>query len=119
MGTSVKQYTESDFPLTASESDSMKKKELKNIKDPKVTREEAIDEFKKLFPHVSNETIVVEMSQPGSPYPFYHIRFAEDESIGYIDITEKGGHVFSFLTERPFGKEVYRLKFLKRKLKIF
>ena len=42
MGTSVKQYTESDFPLTASESDSMKKKDLKDIADPEVTREEAI-----------------------------------------------------------------------------
>ena len=85
----------------------MKKKDLKDMEDPEVTREEAIDRFKKLFPHVSNETIGVEKSKPGSPYPFYHIRFAEDESVGYIDITEKGGHVLSFLTERPFGKEKF------------
>ncbi len=119
MGTSVKQYTESDFPLTASESDSMKKKDLKDIPDPKVTREEAIAEFKKLFPHLSNETIGVEMSQPGSPYPFYHIRFAEAESVGYIDITEKGGHVLSFLTERPFGKENLPFEDLKKKADAF
>ena len=105
MGTAVKQYTESDFPLTASESDMMKKRDLKNLEDKKVTREEAIERFKQLFPNVSNETIGVETSKPGAPYPFFHIRFAENQSVGYIDITEKGGHVLSYLAERPFGKE--------------
>ena len=119
MGTAVKQYTESDFPLTASESDSMKKKDLKDIEDPKVTKEQAVTNFKRLFPHLSNETIVVEKSQPGSPYPFYHIRFAEDESVGYIDITEKGGHVLSLLTERPFGKESLPFEDLKKKAESF
>ena len=108
MGDSVKQYTESDFPLTASESDSLKKKELRDINDHEITREEAIERFKTLFPAVSSSAIVVESSKPGSPYPFYHIRFAEGQSIGYIDITEKGGHVLSFLTDRPFGKESLR-----------
>lgn len=115
----VKQYTESDFPLTASESDSMKKKELQTLNDKKVTREEAIERFKLLFPDVSNSSIVVEPSQPGSPYPFYHIRFAEDQSIGYIDITEKGGHVLSFLAERPFGKEVQSFEFIQEKAETF
>lgn len=115
----VKQYTESDFPLTASESDSMKKKELQTLNDKKVTREGAIERFKILFPDVSNSSIVVEPSQPGSPYPFYHIRFAEDQSIGYIDITEKGGHVLSFLAERPFGKEVQSFEFLREKAETF
>ncbi|NYF24487.1 PepSY1/2 domain-containing protein [Sporosarcina sp. JAI121] len=119
MGTTVKQYTESDFPLTASESDSMKKKDLKEMKDPKVTRDEAVVKFKKLFPYLSNETIGVEESKPGSPYPFYHIRFAEEESIGYIDITEKGGHVLSFLAERPFGKESLPFEDLKKKAESF
>ncbi|WP_318617319.1 PepSY1/2 domain-containing protein [Sporosarcina sp. YIM B06819] len=105
MGTAVKQYTESDFPLTASESDSMKKKDLRDMADAKVSSEEAVDQFKRLFPSVSNEIIGVETSKPGSPYPFYHIRFAENQSIGYVDITEKGGHVLSFLSERPFGKK--------------
>ncbi|MCZ2259478.1 PepSY1/2 domain-containing protein [Sporosarcina sp. G11-34] len=108
MGTAVKQYTESDFPLTASESDSMKKKELRDMNDHEITREEAIKTFKQLFPEISNSSIVVETSKPGSPYPFYHLRFAEGQSIGYIDLTEKGGHVLSFLTERPFGKESLR-----------
>ncbi len=115
MGTAVKQYTESDFPLTASESDSMKKRDLQEMKDEKVTSEEALDRFRKLFPTVSNGTIGIEKSKPGSPYPFYHIRFAENQSVGYIDITENGGHVLSFLSERPFGKESLPFEDIRRK----
>ncbi|AOV08083.1 PepSY1/2 domain-containing protein [Sporosarcina ureilytica] len=119
MRETVKQYTESDFPLTTSESDSLKKKELQALTDKKVTREEAIEQFKFLFPEVSNSSIVVENSKPGAPYPFYHIRFAEDSSIGYIDITEKGGHVLSFLSERPFGNEVQSYEFIEGKAEQF
>lgn len=119
MGTAVKQYTESDFPLTASESDSMKKKELRDMADAKVTSEEAVGRFKKLFPTVSNDVIGVETSKPGSPYPFYHIRFAENQAIGYIDITEKGGHILSFLSERPFGKESLPFEDIKQKAEKF
>lgn len=119
MGETVKKYTESDFPLTASESDSMKKKDLKNLEDKKITREEAIERFKIIFPEVSNGSIVVENSKPGSPYPFYHLRFAEDQSIGYIDITEKGGHILSFLTERPFDKSVLDFDLLQEKAEEF
>ncbi|MFS0687926.1 PepSY1/2 domain-containing protein [Sporosarcina sp. 179-K 8C2 HS] len=119
MGTSVKQYTEADFPLTASESDAMKKKELKNIDDAKVTQAEAVDRFKTLFPQVSNDVIGVETSKPGSPYPFYHIRFSDGESIGYIDITEKGGHVLSYLSERPFGKTALPFEDIKRNAEEF
>ncbi|GKV67932.1 germination protein YpeB [Sporosarcina sp. NCCP-2716] len=104
LSTSVQQYTETVFPLTASESDSLKKKELRDIQEPAVTKEQALDRFKKLFPDVSNQVIDLTPSKPGSPYPFYHIRFADQESVGYIDITERGGHVLSFLTERPAGK---------------
>ncbi|WP_124070681.1 PepSY1/2 domain-containing protein [Filibacter tadaridae] len=119
MGTAVKQYTESDFPLTASESDSMKKKELRNLEDPKVTSDEAVDRFKKFFPSVSNDIIGVEKSKPGSPYPFYHIRFSENQTIGYIDITEKGGHILSYLAERPFGKESLPFEEIKKKTEKF
>ena len=119
MGTAVKQYTESDFPLTASESDSMKKKELRDMADAKVTSDEAVERFKKLFPTVSNDVIGVETSKPGSPYPFYHIRFAENQAIGYIDITEKGGHVLSFLSERPFGKESLPFEDIQQKAEKF
>jgi len=113
MGNSVKKYTESDFPLTASESDSMKKKDLQTMDDKNVTREEAIIKFKELFPNTSNSSVVVENSKPGSPYPFYHIRFAENQTIGYIDITEKGGHVLSYLAERSFGKENLPFQLIK------
>ena len=114
MGTSIKQYSEADFPLTASESDAMKKKELRDIDDAKVTQTEAIERFKTLFPQVSNDVIGVEKSKQGSPYPFFHIRFSDGESIGYIDITEKGGHVLSYLSERPFGKTVLSFDDIKR-----
>ena len=114
MGTSIKQYSEADFPLTASESDAMKKKELRDIDDAKVTQTEAIDRFKTLFPQVSNDVIGVEKSKQGSPYPFFHIRFSDGESIGYIDITEKGGHVLSYLSERPFGKAALSFDDIKK-----
>lgn len=119
MRETVKQYTESDFPLTASESDALKKKELQTLSDKKVTPDEAISRFKALFPNVSQSTIVVENSQPGAPYPFYHIRFAEDRSVGYIDITEKGGHVLSFLAERPFGQEVQTYEMIEESAERF
>lgn len=119
MRETVKQYTESDFPLTASESDALKKKELQTITDEKVTKEQAVERFKTLFPEVSQSTLVVENSQPDAPYPFYHIRFAEDRTVGYIDITEKGGHVLSFLSERPFGKEVQSYEVLQENAERF
>ncbi len=119
MGTAVKKYTESDFPLTASESDSMKKKELQQMEDGKVTKKQAVERFKKIFPTVSNEIIGVESSKPGSPYPFFHIRFSERNSIGYIDITEKGGHILSYLEERPFSNEVLPFDILKEKAESF
>ncbi|WJY28609.1 PepSY1/2 domain-containing protein [Sporosarcina trichiuri] len=103
LSASVQQYTESVFPLTASESDALKKKELKHIEDPAISKEQALDKFKKLFPDTADQVIDLKKSKPGSPYPFYHIRFSDQESVGYIDITEKGGHVLSFLTERPAG----------------
>lgn len=87
--------------------------------DAKVTSDEAVDRFKRLFPSVSNDIISVESSKPGSPYPFYHIRFAENQSIGYIDITEKGGHVLSFLSERPLARKVYRLRIFRKRRKLF
>ena len=119
MSDTVKQYTESDFPLTASESDSMKKKELQTITDKKITSDEAIERFKIILPELSSGSITVETSKAGSPYPFYHLRFAEDESIGYIDITEKGGHVLSFLTERPFAKSSLDFDVIQKKAEDF
>lgn len=114
MGQTVMQYTEAVFPLTASESDAKKKKELSSIKEQKIAEEEAIEKFKQLFPHVANDLIVVDKSRKGSPYPFYHVRFAENSAIGYIDITQKGGHVLSYLVERRMAKPVKDYEELKQ-----
>lgn len=119
MRETVKQYTESDFPLTASESDALKKKELQALNDQKVTSDEAIERFQTLFPEVSHSSVVVENSRPDAPYPFYHIRFAENGTVGYIDITEKGGHVLSILSERAFSKKVQPYEFIKEQAKQF
>lgn len=119
MGTMAKQYSESDFPLTASESDAMKKKELQSLEDAEVNDDEAIEIFKKLFPNAPNRVIGIEKSQPGSPYPFYHIRFADKQTVGYIDITKKGGHVLSYLAERAFGKEQLEFQQLLQKTEKF
>ncbi|MCG3089962.1 PepSY1/2 domain-containing protein [Sporosarcina cyprini] len=118
-GNSVKQYTESDFPLTASESDAMKKKDLQNITDPEVSKDEAVSIFKQVFPQVTNDVIGVEKSQPGAPYPFYHIRFASNQTVGYIDITEKGGHVLSYLADRPFGEPAVSFDDIKQRTEEF
>lgn len=119
MGQSVMEYTEAVFPLTASESDSQKKKELRNIQEKKITEDQALERFKTLLPDVSNDIVAVEKSRKGSPYPFYHIRFAENSSLGYIDITEKGGHVLSYLIERRMGKETKSYEQLKKAAEIF
>lgn len=119
MTETVKQYTESDFPLTASESDSLKKRDLEKLTDKNISSDEAIERFKMLFPEVSSGSIVVETSKPGSPYPFYHIRFAKDQSIGYIDVTEKGGHVLSFLAERPFTESSLDFSVIQKRAEDF
>ncbi|QTD42197.1 PepSY1/2 domain-containing protein [Sporosarcina sp. Te-1] len=119
IGNSVKQYTESDFPLTASESDAMQKKDLQNITDAEVSQDEAVSIFKQVFPHVTNDVIGVEKSQPGAPYPFYHIRFASNQTVGYIDITEKGGHVLSYLADRPFGESTVSYDDMKERTEDF
>lgn len=119
LSASIQQYTESDFPLTASESDALKKKELKHIDDPKVTKEQAMEKFKKLFPDVSKQVIDTTDSKPGATYPFYHIRFADQDSVGYIDITQKGGHVLSFLTERPARPGTMELNQVQQRAETF
>ena len=111
---SVKNYSESDFPLTASESDYEKKKELKEINDKQITKEEAIERFNVMFPELENATISVNQSKKGSPYPFYHIVFHKGERTGYADITLKGGHLLSYLAERPFENKALSLDQIKR-----
>lgn len=99
-------YQETDFPLTASESDFEKKRDLKHLMEKKMTKNEAIARFKLLFPRIDEATLTVTKSKDDAPYPFYHIQFIHGASIGYADITENGGEVISFLLERPIRKEV-------------
>lgn len=106
MSTNLKSFTETDFPLTASESDYQKKRELKNLMDEPITKTKAIEEFKMFFPRIEDATITVTKSRDDAPYPFYHVQFVRGARIGYADITEKGGHILSFLLERPISKNI-------------
>lgn len=105
LSSTVKGYSESDFPLTASESDDLKKKELKSIVDKPVTKQYVEKTMKEMFPKFKNAKLVTTSSKKGAAYPFYHIQFNEGIRTGYTDYTKKGGHLLSLLIERPIGKD--------------
>jgi len=104
LSATVKSYAESDFPLTSSETDNQKKKDLIALKDKVISEKEALARFKEMFPQYEKATIRIEQSEKTAPYPFYHITFHEGIRLGYADITKKGGHLLSFLVERPVDK---------------
>ncbi|MEK5231470.1 PepSY1/2 domain-containing protein [Lysinibacillus sp. FSL K6-0232] len=97
----LKGYGEKDFPLTLSESDYQKKIELKALQDTVITEKEAVEKVKYLFPTIKDATFTVTKSSDTAPYPFYHIQFHQGIRLGYVDLTEKGGHLLSYLVERP------------------
>lgn len=97
----LKNFTETDFPLTASESDYKKKIELRHLQGKEITKDEAIQKLEKLMPNLKGADYVVSKSANDAPYPFYHIEFVKGTRTGYADITQKGGHIISFLSERP------------------
>ncbi|MGY4794849.1 PepSY1/2 domain-containing protein [Lysinibacillus sp. FSL K6-0057] len=97
----LKGYGEKDFPLTLSESDWQKKIELKALQDAVITEKEALEKVKYLFPIIKDATFTVTKSSDTAPYPFYHIQFHQGIRLGYVDLTEKGGHLLSYLVERP------------------
>ncbi|MGE8034528.1 sporulation protein [Lysinibacillus sp. KCTC 33748] len=97
----LKDYGEKDFPLTLSESDWQKKIELKALQDSVITEKEALEKVKQLFPIIKDATFTVTKSSDTAPYPFYHIQFHQGIRLGYVDLTEKGGHLISYLVERP------------------
>lgn len=103
--TSLKTYQETDFPLTASESDYEKKRDLQNLIDKQLTKDEVVTKFTTLFPAFKKATMNVSKSDDEAPYPFYQIQFARGTKVGYVHYTEKGGHLLSYLVERPFGEE--------------
>lgn len=106
MSSNLKSFSETDFPLTASESDYQKKRELQNLMDEPITKNKAIERFKLFFPSIDDATITVSKSRDDASYPFYHVQFVRGAKIGYADITEKGGHILSFLLERPISKNI-------------
>ena len=114
LGASVKAYTESDFPMTASETDQQKKKDLQHISDKPVSVEDVKEKFAKIFPELADAKIYVTESGKDAPYPFYHIEFHKDIRIGYADFTKKGGHLLSFLMERPFDKNAIDTESMKK-----
>ncbi|TQR19790.1 PepSY1/2 domain-containing protein [Psychrobacillus vulpis] len=115
LGNSVKAYTESDFPMTASETDQQKKKDLKHIEDSEVTVDQMKQKFMELFPELKDATIHITESSENAPYPFYHIKFHKGIRIGYADFTKKGGHLLSYLLERPFDNTTISVEQMKEK----
>ncbi|SES33925.1 PepSY1/2 domain-containing protein [Psychrobacillus sp. OK032] len=115
LGDSAKAYTESDFPMTASETDKQKKKDLQHIKDSEITVEQVKQKFFKLFPELADATIHITESSKDAPYPFYHVQFHKGIRIGYADFTKKGGHLLSYLMERPFDKTTISVEKMKEK----
>ncbi|SOC37770.1 PepSY1/2 domain-containing protein [Ureibacillus acetophenoni] len=101
----LKTYGETDFPLTASESDWLKKRELQNLNDKEITKEQAIEVLELLIPNIKDAAYTVTKSRDDAPYPFYHIQFVKGSRMGYADITVKGGHIISFLSERPVQED--------------
>ena len=102
----LKSYHETDFPITASESDYEKKRDLVHLTDREVTKDEALQKMHDLFPATNGATLNIALSADDAAYPFYHIQFVRGSRLGYADITKKGGHVLSFLLERPVNEVV-------------
>ena len=98
-------YRETHFPLTASESDEEKKRDLQNLMDKEITKDQAIQKVQALFPQVQGATMTISRNRDTAKYDFYHIQFVQGSRIGYADVTVKGGHILSFLLERPVSKD--------------
>ncbi|MGM9944199.1 MAG: PepSY1/2 domain-containing protein [Lysinibacillus sp.] len=106
VATNLKSYHETDFPITASESDYQKKRDLAHLTDREITKDEALQKMHNLFPATNGATLNVALNADDAAYPFYHIQFVRGSRLGYADITKKGGHVLSFLLERPVNEVV-------------
>jgi spore germination protein len=117
LGNSVKAYTESDFPMTASETDQQKKKDLEHIRDSEVSENQIKEKFIKFFPALKDATLHITESSKDAPYPFYHVEFHKGIRIGYADFTKRGGHLLSYLLERPFEDTSINVEKMKEKAK--
>lgn len=101
----LKTYSETDFPLTASESDWQKKRDLKHLEGKEITKDQAIEALEIILPDIKDAAYTVTKSKDDAPYPFYHIQFVKGSRVGYADITVKGGQLLSFLSERPVQED--------------
>ncbi len=115
LGNSVKSYTESDFPMTASETDRQKKRDLAHLTEEEISVEEVKKKFIESFPELKHAKIHITESSENAAYPFYHVKFHEGIRIGYADFTKKGGHLLSFLLERPFEDKTISVEQMKEK----
>lgn len=112
-------YREADFPLTASESDEEKKRDLQFLMDKEITKDQAIQKVQSLFPETQGATMTISRNKDDAKYDFYHIQFVQGARIGYADITVKGGHVLSFLLERPVSRDVKTHEEIKQSVEQF
>nr|WP_106784656.1 PepSY1/2 domain-containing protein [Lysinibacillus timonensis] len=105
LASNLKSYSETDFPLTASESDWLKKRDLQLLEGKEITKEEAIAVLEIIVPDIKDAAYTVTKSKEDAPYPFYHVQFVKGSRVGYADITIKGGHIISFLADRPVQED--------------
>lgn len=102
----LKTANKEDFPITASESDYRKKQSLAYLEGEDWTKQQTLNRFHQLFPGFKDAVINVSVNKDDAPYEFYHVQFAWGSQVGYADFTKKGGHLISFLIERPNSNQV-------------
>lgn len=102
----LKTANKEDFPITASETDYRKKQSLAHLEDADWTKQQTLTRFHELFPGFKDAVINVTVNKDDAPYEFYHVKFAWGAQVGYADFTKKGGHLISFLIERPNSDQV-------------
>ena len=101
LSTRIKTFNEQSFPVTASESDYEKKKQLKQVDSKPITKQQAQEKFYTLFPELKDAKLTVSINKDDAPYEFYHIQFVRGSRIGYVDLLKNGGHLLSVLIDRP------------------
>lgn len=101
----VQTYSESDFPVTTSESDRAKKIELANLTGKEYGERDIVQKWKKEFPEFAELTVRVTQSKKDAPYPFYHIEFTGQDKKGFADYSKVGGHLLTTLVEQPYTEK--------------
>jgi spore germination protein len=105
LSNNIKSFSEQSFPVTASESDYEKKKNLEHITEAPITKQQAQERFFTLFPELKDATLTISLNKDDAPYEFYHIQFVRGSRIGYVDILKNGGELISMLVDRPIQEQ--------------